>query len=666
MKYWFFMLFFLAACTDYVEQIDDQLAEFDAHRQAQSISFILTADIQVNPADVVEGKFTDKRDGRTYKTVAIGLQTWMAENLNYKVADSYCYNGKDSNCATYGRLYTWAAAMDSAGLSSSSAKDCGKGKICAPTYPVRGVCPEGWHLPTYGEWETLLTAADSNKYLEGPYRLMSKVGWGENGNGSDDYGFSMYPAGARTDKGKYFYEGSRAYFWTSTENAKNDAYRFHVDLEKTSNLYSEDKSYGLSIRCVSNTANKVKTSSQVPDSSSSKPSYGTLMDYRNGMEYKTIAIGSQIWMAKNLNYKMDSSSCYYDKEANCDKYGRLYSWDAAMKACPIGWHLPSKKEFNTLINATETDSMAGTSLKSTSGWNKNDVLGGKDSYGFSALPSGFSIDGKFMGEGTNSYFWSSTIDKNNDDTPYQLALNQNDNKARLSSDKDKNSRLSVRCIKGRSSGESVPSERKVDSVFMWNAADDMSGRVFTGAKDGDSSDYWYDYDDSVEGGSSVMMYPADVETNESNDFFGPLAKAYGGLKGTVSFGEGYEFPYAGLAFNVTGAKRKGTDIMEWDGICLSYRSTINFSIELVVEDEAFATEYTNNYSVTVTKSENLRSVDFPWAKFTQAPTKTSPKNLEEVLFKTAVVRLNFEGKAGTSGDFFIQAIGSLGQCPQAR
>ncbi|MBR6378837.1 MAG: hypothetical protein IKS02_02560 [Fibrobacter sp.] len=116
----------------------------------------------------------DGRDKKVYKIATIGNQVWMAENMNldYKLGeDSYgtfCYDDDSDNCSKYGRLYTWAAAMDSA----------------------------GWHIPTIVEWETLLTKVGSGLVLK------SKTGWkdvaaGKSGSGTDEYGFSALPAGFR-------------------------------------------------------------------------------------------------------------------------------------------------------------------------------------------------------------------------------------------------------------------------------------------------------------------------------------------------------------------------------------------------------------------------------------------------------------------------------------
>ena len=106
---------------------------------------------------------TDERDGQTYKTVLIGEQWWMAENLNYAYlqptekldSSSFCYNDSLSYCDKYGRLYLWSAAVDSAGLFSTNGKDCGFDMRCILDLPVRGVCPSGWHLPTDEEFGLL-------------------------------------------------------------------------------------------------------------------------------------------------------------------------------------------------------------------------------------------------------------------------------------------------------------------------------------------------------------------------------------------------------------------------------------------------------------------------------------------------------------------------------
>ncbi len=160
------------------------------------------------------GMFTDLRDGQAYKMVQIGSQTWMAENLNYNyrygTAMSYCYDDNADSCKIYGRLYTWAAAMDSAAIFSDDGKGCGYAKCCYASGKVRGVCPEGWHLPDSTEWNTLMAyvAANTTGGEDSVgYALKSTSGWkefrGKSANGSDLFGFGALPTGFRTYEGNF-------------------------------------------------------------------------------------------------------------------------------------------------------------------------------------------------------------------------------------------------------------------------------------------------------------------------------------------------------------------------------------------------------------------------------------------------------------------------------
>jgi len=113
---------------------------------------------------------------------------------------------------------------------------------------------------------------------------------------------------------------------------------------------------------------------------------------------RQVTIGSQTWMAENLNIKTSGSWCYDDSSKNCGKYGRLYSWEAAMTACPAGWHLPTREEWDILAEFVGGEKIpfrnvwgyAGEALKSKSGW---DIGNGTDNYGFSALPGGYRSNG---------------------------------------------------------------------------------------------------------------------------------------------------------------------------------------------------------------------------------------------------------------------------------
>jgi uncharacterized protein (TIGR02145 family) len=139
--------------------------------------------------------------------------------------------------------------------------------------------------------------------------------------------------------------------------------------------------------------------------------YKTIMvafrDPRDGKFYKTVEIGNQVWMAENLNYAAKGSKCYKNKEAYGAKYGRLYDWETAKKACPAGWHLPSNAEWQTLVDFVGGKDIASKKLKSTSGWKNGG--NGTDEYGFLALPGGFgSSDGSFGKAGNRGYWWSAT------------------------------------------------------------------------------------------------------------------------------------------------------------------------------------------------------------------------------------------------------------------
>lgn len=210
------------------------------------------------------GELTDDRDGKTYKTVTIGDQTWMAENLNYAYtgvpynnfgytsdSTSWCYDNDPANCTKYGRLYTWSAAMDSVGTWTTNGKGCGYNKTCSPTYPVRGVCPEGWHLPDTTEWNTLFSAV-GGEYTAGRV-LKSQTVWKiyEGIINEDSFGFSALPAGYRNYDGYYYDEGNYAYFWSSTEYGSNLAYLMSLYyLDDYAHLSNRNKDFGRSVRCL--------------------------------------------------------------------------------------------------------------------------------------------------------------------------------------------------------------------------------------------------------------------------------------------------------------------------------------------------------------------------------------------------------------------------------
>ena len=175
------------------------------------------------------GEYIDVRDGKTYKTVVIGRQVWMAENLNYETENSYCYNDSLEYCDKYGRLYTWA--------------------------PRYSLCPPGLHVPDTTEWLTLFSAIGESPLWWMTYagmKLKSQKGWKDDGGGSDAYGFSALPAGSRYEDGSYHGLGEYSTFWTSREYQNIWAWvmGFKYNEDYTSCLSFAEKTTGRSVRCV--------------------------------------------------------------------------------------------------------------------------------------------------------------------------------------------------------------------------------------------------------------------------------------------------------------------------------------------------------------------------------------------------------------------------------
>lgn len=153
----------------------------------------------------------DSRDGQVYKTVKIGNQVWMAENLNFGTPDSYCFDDERSTCSKFGRFYTWITA------SGAKKEGCGLFDECNLALPVRGICPAGWHLPSKEEYESLFATVGGQ--ATAGTALKSAFGWsdykGKSGNGSDAYGFAALPI---VRDSADFYFGYNTWFWTSTEH----------------------------------------------------------------------------------------------------------------------------------------------------------------------------------------------------------------------------------------------------------------------------------------------------------------------------------------------------------------------------------------------------------------------------------------------------------------
>ena len=217
-----------------------------------------------------QGTFTDSRDGKKYKSVKIGKQTWMAQNLDYQGEDGNlgkCYDDKPENCKKYGRLYNWSEAMN---IDAKFNKEKWEGDTSDVKH--QDVCPSGWHLPDTKEWETLVNFAGGVEVAG--KKLKAKSGWNPPRNlanqktavnGTDNYGFSALPGGlfelsSFGNSGGFFKEaGYEGYWWSSSSRSKynGEYYRnigefLKMTYDTNANDLSKDRSTMFSVRCVKN------------------------------------------------------------------------------------------------------------------------------------------------------------------------------------------------------------------------------------------------------------------------------------------------------------------------------------------------------------------------------------------------------------------------------
>ncbi len=377
-----------------------------------TIAIMLLGQISVAQTNIPNETVTDV-DGNVYHTVTIGTQTWLVENLKTtkyndgtpipNVTDdlvwrnlttgAYCiYNNSKANDSKYGKLYNWHAV--NTGM----------------------LAPKGWHVPTKDEWSTLNSYVSSHTGISGTVgkALASNTIWsdysatatiGNERKKNNSTGFNGMPGGVRT--GNFIIIGMFGSWWTSTEN-KNNAYSKNLSWSSgTLNEEISDKATGLSVRCIKGDLTTEKKI--VPVATVSEYEKGTFTDSRDGKIYKTVKIGTQTWMAENLNFKTNNS-WYYDNKSSIGKiYGSLYTWKDAKEACPSGWHLPSKEEWEKLLNYVGVDQKVfGGKLKSISGWDAPNE-GATNETGFTALPGGYcAYSRNFIGFGWDCQFWSST------------------------------------------------------------------------------------------------------------------------------------------------------------------------------------------------------------------------------------------------------------------
>ena len=396
--------------------------------------------------------------------IKIGDQHWLAENLKvtrYRNGDTIfyitdagawdgltagafcCYLNDEGNIDTYGFLYNWYAVDDS-----------------------RNIAPEGCHVATDDDWQTLVDYLGGEEIAGGKLKEMGMAHWDSPNTGAtNESGFTALPGGYRFSSGTYNGLGSSGNFWTSTMVNSYSAWSRGMSCGNTEvGRGNTQFGYGLSVRCIADTFTIDTDCADVDNNGSTnilditylisflyKDGPGPLcgetatMTDIDGYVYQTVKIGDQWWMMENLKvthyrngdpipHVTDGSTwsglstgayCEYDNNpANPATYGRLYNWyavDDSRNIAPEGWHVPTDEDWQQLemylgMSSSEVEGIGlrgtdeGGKLKEagTVHWNLPNE-GATNESGFMALPGGYrDYSAVYFKMGDDGEFWSST------------------------------------------------------------------------------------------------------------------------------------------------------------------------------------------------------------------------------------------------------------------
>ncbi|MCL2282094.1 MAG: hypothetical protein FWC26_02125 [Fibromonadales bacterium] len=330
---------------------------------------------------------------------------------------------------------------------------------------LQGACPAGWRLPSKSAWEDL-----KKELSEADAKLKAKIGWSTQGK-----------------------------WWAATDIGTDTTVYYTVVNSGfgSINQIKDVKSANLSVRCIQNISGSGKAN--------------------NIKLYQTVKIGNQLWMAENLNYKTGKSWCFENDDYNCEKYGRLYDWNTAAKACPAGWHLPTRREWNEVL-ADEFSAMLGGSLS------------GEFSH---AVPAS---EYKFLNKEKAGNWWG--ITEHGDNSAYSRHIQAKGNEF-IEKVTDKSIGYSVRCVQNIPGAGKASKPHKIvkigNQVWMAENLNYKTGKSWCFEDDDFYCEKYgrlYDWNTAAKVCPAGWHLPSDAEWNELESFAGKdVASAISALQG---------------------------------------------------------------------------------------------------------------------------------------